>query len=132
MNAAMLNRPLKVFGHWLGATLIELDKEVNDHMPQHTFSHFGGKRDETISSAMGKAQARILYGWSKTAWPIYDYPIIPLSSPLGQLADDLCEIFEPYHCLKHISWDSGVNMEEAYPGIKEVVNSYLKDKGVKT
>jgi len=127
----MQNSPLKTVGHWLGEVLINLDEEVNDHLPGKTFSYFGGKPDETISSAMGKAQARILYGWSKLPkWPAYDYPIIPLSSPLGQLADDICSIFEPFHSLKSIRWDSGIDMEKAYPGIQVVVSNYLKSKGV--
>ena len=128
----MQSNAFKSVAKWLGEALIALDEEVNDHMPGKTFSYFGGKPDETISSAMGKTQARILYNWSRTKWPSYDYPIIPLSSPLGQLAADICEVFEHYHCLKHISWDSGINMEERYPGIKAVVDKYLKDKGVIT
>lgn len=111
--------------------LKELDEEVNDLLPDGTFSDYGGQEEETISSAMGKAQARILWG-RKQAGQEKDlsYPFIPLHNPLGQLAEDICEAFQPYHGLRSIEWDHGIDMEKLYAGIHEVVYNYLAAKGI--
>jgi hypothetical protein len=124
-----MNFPLRIYGFFLVEFLKDVDREVNDHLPDGTFSQFSSEPRETISSAIGKGQAFVLWVAAQRQETI-DYPYIPLRYPLGQIAEDVCEIFQPFHGLRSIEWDRGVNMEALYEGIKQVVHDYLKTKGI--
>lgn len=120
---------LQSLGSVVGELAIRLDILVGNILPSKTFSGFSKIGPETISSKCGKEQAYILLKeWDRVSKNFY--PMIPLHHPLGQLADDLCAVFEHYHCLKHISWNKGENIEKKYPGIKQVVSDYLKLQGI--
>ena len=126
-----MNVSLRIFGTLLVEFLKDVDREVNDHLPDGTFSQFSSEPRETISSAIGKGQAFVLWCAAQKQVAI-DYPYIPLRYPLGQIAEDLCEVFQPFHGLRAIEWDRGINMEAIYPGIQKVVHDYLQNKGIIT
>ena len=116
-------------GSYLGEAAINLDVFVGNFLPSKTFSGFSKIAPETISSKCGKEQAYVLLKkWDRVSKNFY--PIIPLHHPLGQIADNLCIVFERYHCLKHITWDKGEDMIKKYPEIKLVRDAYLKLQGI--
>ena len=129
----MMSIPLRLFGSELVTFLKDIDILANNLVPDGAFSAFSGQPKETISSSMGKAQARIIWGWKhgEPHDPNYDYPLIPITCPLGQLSEDICEVFQPYHGLRSIEWDRGVDIQALYPGIKQIVIEYLAAKGIK-
>jgi hypothetical protein len=114
----------------IGKGFILADIALGNALPVWAFSGFGHRGYETISSKCGKEQLYqliLMVAKDKSL----SYPIIPLHHPLGQIADDLCMMFEPYHCLKHIQWDRGVDMEAIYPGCRKLRDRYLASKGIK-
>ena len=122
---------LKRIASGAGKFWIGVDIGLGNALPQWMFSGFK-KRDknESISSALGKEQAVILYTeWDKRSKDYY--PMIPLSHPLGQVATALCECFQHYHGLQSITWDKGVDIQKGRQGIKGLVEVYLKLHGVK-
>jgi hypothetical protein len=115
-------------GSWLGNIVYEVD-QLGNAMTWHAVSDYGGQKDETWSSAMGKALAVDLYRHRFTT-KNYE-PRIPMGHPLGVLFNAICNVFQKCHSLRSIEWDEGANLESVFPGIKEVVRVYLAKKGIK-
>lgn len=114
----------KSAGKWLGNIIYELD-QLGNAVIGPIVSPVGGEKDETWSSAMGKALAIQLY------LHLDKDPEIPIPYILGAVFNWICEIFQKCHSLQSIEWDEGykfVNQEE----MKKIVAAYLKKKGVKT
>jgi hypothetical protein len=114
---------------WLFGDIYQIDELGNAIGGDFLFSEFGGKASETISSTMGKVLAKDL--WLHRSEPGYD-PSYPWKYPFGKFSNWLCSLIQPYHSLRSIEWNSGINIEKMYPGIKAMVEEYLKVKGVTT
>lgn len=124
MRKNVLIKKNKSAGRWLGNIIYELD-QLGNAVIGPIVSPVGGEKDETWSSAMGKALALHLY-----LHPNQE-PHIPRPYVLGMVFNWLCELVQKCHSLRSIEWDEGykfTNPDE----MKKIVDAYLKKKGVKT
>jgi hypothetical protein len=96
------------------------------------WSDYGGEKGQTISSSLGAEEAEVLYkAWvsGQDITKIDDIPI-PMHHILGEFSSDLCDLFQRHHALRAIDWKYETEIVSKYPGIKGIVDDYLKAKGV--
>jgi hypothetical protein len=122
MGKNILIKKNKSAGKWLGNIIYELD-QLGNAVIGPIVSPVGGEKDETWSSAMGKALALQLY-----LHPDKE-PYIPLPYVMGAIFNWICEIFQKCHSLQSIEWDEGYKFTNQTE-MKKIVESYLKKKGV--
>ena len=83
-----------------------------------------------IMSIEGKIPENPKYGGYFTKFILE----IPLNDHiLGEPSSDLCDVVQPWHALRSIDWNKPQSKKvmAKYSGIKEVVDDFLKAKGIK-
>ena len=113
-------------GKWLGNIVYAID-QLGNAFTAGLFGKYAGEKDETWSSAMGKQLAVDMYK-ARQEDPEYD-PRYPNRYPVGKFANWICGLFEKDHSLKSIEWDEGDDIQQEYPGIKQMVEIYLERGG---
>jgi hypothetical protein len=115
----------------LGRIPKELDILLGSLFTHELFGGFDVSKARTISSMMGEEQAKILYDeWDRKS--VRFYPWIPLNHVFSQLLTDICEVIQPWHCLVSIQWKVvGHRADLDYPGIRKVVEDFLRLQGVR-
>ncbi len=113
-------------GSYLGKIVYAID-QLGNAITARLFGKYGGEKDETWSSAMGKQLAVDMYR-ARQADPDYD-PKYPWKYPVGKFSNWICNLVEKDHSLKSIEWDEGDNIQTDYPGIKQMVEIYLERGG---
>lgn len=112
--------------------IIWFDKFVNFSVGwwYRLWSHFGGKKNETISSTLGAEEAEQLYLlWiAKVPFEKIKDLEIPPEHIIGEFSSDLCDLFQRWHALRSIDWRKEKILKQKYPGIEEVVEQFLKEK----
>jgi hypothetical protein len=97
------------------------------------------KKGNTISWGFGEEEAEILYAmWVHDRKICNNLPYISLKDhPLGQFSEDICTAIQSvasgrkrFHGLECWLNDPSA-LEKKYPGITEVVKTYLRSQGVK-
>jgi hypothetical protein len=129
-------------GKYLGQAVIWFDRFVNWSVGRirfrkyYVWSRWGGATNETISHTLGLEEAVWLWReHQRIGDRVLRVDDIPIDSAmiLGELSSDLCDIVDPWHALKSIGWkkDSAVELMGKYPGIKDLVERFLRHKEIK-
>ena len=118
-----------------------VDVQVNEAIGSAPlYSDNGGYPNQTISGSFGEVEAKELYAQYQAHHKL-TFPFIPLRYPMGQFFEDICTAIQTVatgekciHGLQSIDWDNvdGKDLQIKYPGIKQVVETYLKQEGVRT
>lgn len=113
-------------GKWLGNIIYELD-QLGNQITDGFVSQYDGERDETWSSAMGKALAVDLWHHPEKGYE----PRLKRKYYIGRFFNWICNLVQKEHSLRSIEWDVGIDIQKDHPGIKAMVESYLLSKGIK-
>lgn len=123
---------------YLGKPIIWFDRFVNwtAGRCRWIWSSFGGETNETISHTLGLEEAEKLYKLHAVLGDlVFGIKDIPIDSEhiIGELSSDLCDFFQKWHALRAINWDkrNAKGLCQKYPGIKELVEKFLRLKGIR-
>jgi hypothetical protein len=126
---------LRAIGHYLGKSVIWFDRAVNWTVGRcsRLWSDYGGETNETISHTLGLEEAEALYKCWLLGIPLARIKDVHIEDKhrLGEFSSDLCDLFQRYHALRSINWKKEPALQAKYPGIRDVVEYYLRSKGVK-
>jgi hypothetical protein len=109
-------------GKWLGTIIYELD-QLGNAVIGPIVSPFGGQKDETWSSAMGKALLIHLL-----LHPDQD-PHLERPYYVGMFFNWICERVQKCHSLRSIEWEEGYQFANKAEAMA-VRDDYLKKKGI--